>query len=72
MKSQICNGCHQELPITEFYIRGKTMSKWRCDDCVDDENTSDSCVLYCNKKPSTCPYSGTDCDWYSIEDKDNE
>lgn len=50
------------------------MSKWRCDECVDDENTSESCVLDMadRKIPSTCPFSGTDCEWYLIEDKDNE
>lgn len=45
------------------------MSKWRCDECVGDENTSDSCVLDSPKKPSTCPYSGTDCNWQLIEEE---
>ena len=51
------------------------MSKWRCDECVDDEGTSNSCVLDFiteNRTPCICPYSGTECDWVKIEDKDNE
>ena len=49
------------------------MAKWRCDDCVDNENTKDSCVLdLCKEaKPDTCPYSGTDCYWLPIEENDN-
>jgi hypothetical protein len=41
------------------------MAKWRCDECLNHE----PCLLDMQEEgkiPSTCPYSGTDCEWHPV------
>lgn len=48
------------------------MDKWECKAC----GNLDRCVLLMPKDhdltATTCPYSGTDCNWQKCEDKNNE
>jgi hypothetical protein len=50
------------------------MSKWECSECCKDKCVLKltSCHDDFNTEPKSCPISGTDCDWYKVEDKDNE
>jgi len=48
------------------------MDKWKCKEC----DNLDLCVLLMptdhELTATVCPYSGTDCNWQLIEDKDEE
>lgn len=47
------------------------MDKWKCKECDNLE----PCVLLMptdhELMATVCPYSGTDCEWYLVEDKVN-
>lgn len=47
------------------------MDKWGCEEC----NNLDPCVLFVPSDhgltATTCPYSGTDCNWYMMTMNDD-
>ena len=56
------------------------MSKWECKECLEGIETKVCpCIFVIGRKvdvgenwegPTTCPISGTDCNWQLVEDKD--